>query len=247
MNILILCIFDETERNKKLLEIHRDNLSKHRFIKNNNIDYFFITFDENLTDDFKLIDDILFVKGKEDYMNILEKTIKSLYFFINIQNKYYDFIIRTNISSAFNFKLLHNYLTSIPKTNIYIGGIFFCLDWNDEKFNITKETIQTYGLHKLNFFQGTCIILSNDIVTYMLNNSNKLQYDIIDDVAIGLFIKTYLPNAYLTFTNVPITTKIYPDKKLYNDNSVLFRHKTFDDNIDIEYMKNTYKIINTFT
>lgn len=248
MNILILSIFSETERNNKLLEIHRNYLSKNSFLKNNNIEYFFIAFDENMNEEFKLINDFLFIKGKEDYMNILYKTIKSLHFFTTIQNKHYDFIVRTNISSAFNYRLLYNYLNSIPKTNIYVGSMFFKLDWIDEKFNITHETIQRYGLNKIGFFQGTCIILSNDVVKYILDNSNKLQYDIIDDVALGLFIKTYLPSAYLTLgNNKPTATKIYCDSKLYDVNSVLFRHKTYDDNTDIEYMNNTYKLINAFT
>ena len=45
MNILILCIFNETYRNKQLIQIQRDN-----FVKNNLIDYYFITYDENLKD-----------------------------------------------------------------------------------------------------------------------------------------------------------------------------------------------------
>ena len=55
MNILILCIFDETYRNKQLIQIQREN-----FVKNNLIDYYFITYDENLTEEFKLINDTLY-------------------------------------------------------------------------------------------------------------------------------------------------------------------------------------------
>ena len=170
MKILVLCIFDKTERNIQLLEIHRKNK---QIIPN--IDMFFILFDETITEEFKIENDILLIKGIEHYMNILDKTIKSLDYFINKLHKQYDFIVRTNISTAFNYRLLNEYLMNIPKQNIYIGGVFFKLTWTDEKFNITSETILQYNLDGLYFFQGTCIILSNDVYTYLLNNVQYLK------------------------------------------------------------------------
>jgi len=243
MSILILSIFNKTPRNDQLLQIHREQ-NNYNIMKKYNIDYYFITFDETISDDYKLIDNILYIKGFEGYMNILDKTIKALHYFINIHCKHYDYIIRTNISSVFNYTLLHQYINILPKTNIYIGGVYFILDWIDKPFNITEETTQKYNLHKLSYFQGTCIILSNDVASFLLKYSNKLIYEIIDDVAIGLFIKTYLPSAYLTYTNMPIKTVISNENKSYNTNSVLYRHKTFDDELDIEYITKTYKLIN---
>ena len=77
-----------------------------------------------------------------------------------------------------------------------------------------------------------------------MKHSNKLTYEIIDDVAIGLFIKTYLPSSYLTYRNMPTKTIISNENKLYDINSILYRHKTFDDTLDIEYITKTYKFIN---
>jgi hypothetical protein len=243
MSTLILSIFNNSSRNNQLLRIHRE-LNNNNIMKKCNIDYYFFTFDEMISDDYQLIDDILYIKGVEGYMNILDKTIKALHYFINIHYKKYDYIIRTNISSVFNYTLLHKYIDRLPKTNIYIGGLHFRLDWIDEKFNITEETIQKYNLHKLSFFQGTCIILSNDVACFLLKESNKLIYEIIDDVAIGLFIKTYLPSAYLTYINMPTRTIISSENKSYDVNSILYRHKTFDDSLDIEYITKTYKFVN---
>jgi hypothetical protein len=237
MNILILCIFNETNRNKELIKIQRDNL-----VKNNLIDYYFITYDKNLTEEFKLINDTLFIKGCETLLNILDKTIKALKYFINI--KEYDFIIRTNISTAFNYKLLYDYLNEIPKNNIYIGGNLYKLVWLDPRSGVTTDNIEKYLLKDLFFFQGTCIILSSDVAKFILDNSNNLVHEIVDDVSIGLFIKTHLPNAYLKYTNMPKMSRILKDRKIYDINSVLYRHKTYNDNEDITNMINTFKIIN---
>ena len=237
MNILILCIFNETYRNKQLIQIQRDN-----FVKNNLIDYYFITYDENLTEEFKLINDTLFIKGTETYMGILEKTIKSLRYFINI--KEYDFIVRTNISTAFNYKLLYNYVNELPRNNIYIGGLLFKLRHLDSKNGITKDNMTKYLLNGLWFFQGTCIILSRDVVKFILDNSNKLIHDIVDDVSLGLFIKTYLSDAYLKYKIMPKFSKISKTQKKYHINSVLYRHNSISPDEDVRDMINTFEVIN---
>lgn len=243
MKVLVLAIFDKTERNDTLMKIHQSHLKNNRFIQNNSIDVFFITFDETLCQDYKLEDNILLIKGKEDYMNILSKTIKALDYFINDQNKNYDYLVRTNISSVFNFKLLYEYLNNMPRQNLYVGGIFYYLGWLDEKFGITRKTMKDYELFNIGFFQGTCIILSSDVFQFLLNRSHRLQYHIIDDVAIALLIRTYIPNAYLTTKNLPKVTVIDENNKIYDRDSILFRHKTLDDKLDIEYLGFTYKFI----
>jgi hypothetical protein len=236
MNILILCIFDETDRNKKMQHFHRDN-----FVKHASIDYYFITYDQNLMEDFKLINDTLLIKGNEHYMNILDKTISSFGYFIN--KKKYDFVVRTNISTVFNYSLLYTFLQDTPRNNVYTGGLFFKLAWIDEVYGITKANIEKYNLNGLEYFQGTCIILSYDVVKFIMDNSDKLIRDVIDDVSIGLFIKEHLPDAYLTYRNVKYSV-IKKGDKIYNINSVLYRHKSCNDDEDIKDMSNTFKIIN---
>jgi len=241
MNILVLSIFSDSKRNNELLKIHRKNL-----VKTENVDFYFITYDENLSEEFVLVDDILFIKGKEDVMNVLDKTIKAFQYFTNI--KQYDFIVRTNISTVLNYNLLNNYLKEIPKTNIYAGGVLFNLEWLDEKFGITEETTKKYKLKGLYFFQGTCIILSYDVVKFMLNNSEKFIHELVDDVSIGLFIKRYTHFYYncLLDTN-RVKYVVLPRDKHISDNVVVFRIKSFDDEKDIEIMDETYKNIATIS
>ena len=65
------------------------------------------------------------------------------------------------------------------------------LQWNDRKANIKDKSL--FGTL---FASGTSIIMSNDVVNYLVQHKSKIRYDIVDDVAIGVFINKYLPSAY---------------------------------------------------
>lgn len=190
MTILILSIMNETPvyNNMKKLQnkyIHSNEL----------IEYYFVSFKRIMDTNVSIDGDMIYVKGNEDYMNILEKTIVALDYLINTKNKIYDFIIRTNVSTIFNYNNLLRYLTTIPSTNVYLGKEMR-LNWLDEKFGITEFKINLYSLKGLMFFQGICIIMSYDVVKHITENMINLKYEIIDDVAICMYIKTYLPKSY---------------------------------------------------
>jgi hypothetical protein len=38
--------------------------------------------------------------------------------------------------------------------------------------------------------------MSHDVVSHIIKHKSKIKYDIIDDVAIGIYIKEYMPSAY---------------------------------------------------
>lgn len=241
MNVLILSIFNKTCRNEKLLQIHRDNFSKY-----DNIDYYFIMNDETIDKEYVLIGDMLFIKGVEDYLNILDKTLKAFLYFNNV--KKYDFVVRTNISSVIDCGLLYKNLTNFPKTNIYNGaGYPFKLNLIDTPFGITETNVKKYSLKHLVYFQGTLIIFSYDILNIMIHNLDKFKYELIDDVSFGLFMKTYMPDAY--YLNVlngnNIQTKLsIRDSCVYDTKYVLYRHKSYNDENDIKNMIDTYNFIN---
>lgn len=239
MKILILCIFDETNRTNKLLQIQRDN-----FVKNDLIDYYFITYDPNLNEEFKLINDTLYIKGNESLLKILDKTIKAFRYFSAVKD--YDFVIRTNVSTAFNYNLLCKYLHNIPRKNMYIGGILYKLQSIDERSGITNDNIEKYALRGLWFYQGTCITLSLDVVKFILDNEHNLTHEIIDDVSIALFIQKYLPSAYFKDTLSNMEFSYINDKNniIYKPNTVIYRHKSLNGDEDPENMINTFKLIN---
>ena len=78
MKILILFIYNQDNVYNKMLEIQRKYVHNHI-----NIESYFVTLDENLNCDIKLDNNIIYVKGKESFINILYKTIKALDYLIN--------------------------------------------------------------------------------------------------------------------------------------------------------------------
>ena len=115
-------------------------------------------------------DDIIIANTGEGYIpQILKKTIFAFEYVYNNYN--YKHLIRTNLSSFFISNKLLELSNNLKEKNIYTGR-------NGNKF---------------------VFWLSKDVLLYVIENKNKLQYNIIDDVAIGnlLFNKFY--NDSITF------------------------------------------------
>jgi len=142
---------------------------------NSAIDSFFIEY--HPTKDMVVEDNTIYIKGRESYHpGCREKTIHALNFFLNGDNKY-DFIIRTNLSSLWNFTALLKYLDTLPKNNLYAG--------------INAK----HNSHK--FISGAGFIMSPDVARLLVDNRTMLnKSNILDDVDIG-FVLEHL--------NVPFT------------------------------------------
>lgn len=233
MKILLLCLFNKNILYDKMLEIQKSYNNS-----NNNIDIerYFIAFEETLCEDIKVIEDIIYIKGKETYINILYKTIKSLDYFINKLNKNYDYIIRSNISTIINFNNLFIYLSQLPKTNIYIGGNLEILRWQLQTYEICEnKQEQRNSFYGLKYIQGIGIIFSYDVIKNLLEFSESFEYDIVDDVKLGLLIRNYLPEVYKNIDILPLAKVSY--NNLEND-SVFIRNRTYDRLLDVHNMRN---------
>jgi hypothetical protein len=235
MKILILIIYSNNEEYIKMLELQRSYIHLH-----NNFEVYFIEFKENLNSYAQIDNDFIFINGKEERMKITEKTIKSLEFLINDKQKVYDFVIRTNISTIINLKLLYKYLLTLPKNNIYKSGNVLTLNWLDHTSNITDDKL--FGTI---YASGTNIIFSFDVVKHILKNKDKIRYDIIDDVSFGIYINNYLP--YLindinenkpSFYICNMTTKLSD-----TENKIFIRNRVHNYNRNNDY-ENMEKIIN---
>ncbi len=177
-----------------------------------------------------LIDDILYIPGNETYLpGILDKTIKA---FLYIDSHYqYDYIVRSNISTIINFNLLINKLNKI---NIeYGGGIINKLKKLD-KFNGINNT--TYFGTK--YISGTTIIFSNKMIKKILLNKDKINYNIIDDASIGIFIKEEFPDIVpIEINDFLFIEEDIQDINLYLDNIIFYRNRCIDRKKDIDHMK----------
>ena len=118
------------------------------------------------TEDLNLNDDKLILNTPESYMpGILIKTIESF----KIINNLYDYkhIIRTNLSSFFIVENILKISAKLNDNNIYAG----------------VNGIQP--AKNIPFVSGSGFWLSRDIVNIILNNKNKLNINLMDDVSIG--------------------------------------------------------------
>ena len=96
---------------------------------------------------------------------VLEKTFYGLKY---IQKNFiYKHVLRTNMSSFFIIKKTLEISKNLPPDNVYAGVL-------SKKFN---------------FISGAGFWMSCDTVQYILDNEENLNYNIIDDVAIGNLMK----------------------------------------------------------
>jgi len=127
------------------------------------IECYFIEFNPSVLSPL-LTSSTLFLRGRETYPGILDKTFRALDYFT--RRKQYDYVIRTNLSSVWIFPKLMRFLETTPRTGLYGGAICNNQPWN--------------------FISGAGITFSWDVVQTLLQNRH-LSYasKVMDDVDIG--------------------------------------------------------------
>jgi len=217
MKLLNLIIYNQNTE----YDIMKSLLQK--YLSKNNIIYYFIIFDNNISDNHVIINDTIYLKGSESYLGIgglLDKTIKSLEI---LNNLHYDFLIRTNISTIINFKLLLQKLSDINSVS-YASCLNFNLQWLDPPCGIFNN--KYFGTI---YSSGTCIILSKNLTQFIISHKNELDYSVVDDVAIGILLNKY--NFFpLCFDNLSLNST------QFNSDTIAYRNKRHNRFIDIYYM-----------
>jgi hypothetical protein len=158
-------------------------------------------------EDNEIVDNNIYTNVSETLLNCTDKTLEA---FKLINNMDYDYVFRTNSSSYVDKHRLKEYLNNKPKTNFYSGII---------------------GLHEHNYFcSGSGFFLSKDLITLLINNEDKLDRNLIDDVSIGKLLNSF---------NIPLVNSERFDVVSSDDISNNFFHyrlKTLDRNDDIKNM-----------
>ena len=226
MKLLILAIYSDNKDYQQMLQLQRSYFHKFK-----NVTSYFIDFRKDQQEDILIKDDFIYVKGEDTYLNITYKTIKALEYALN--HIHFDYVIRTNMSTLINIPKLYDYCLTLPKTNVYTSGHMLNLQWLDRKGGIKDKSL--FGTL---FASGTSIIMSKDVVDTMIEHQTKIRYDIVDDVAIGVFISKYLPSAYYpqnaSFCIVPQNIKTNQVLTHY----IFYRNRAYDDRKkDIKNMK----------
>jgi hypothetical protein len=242
---------------KKILEEHHKNYQT-------NIKYFFITFDEFQIEDIVLENgNTISFKGKESLVpGILDKTIRGFNYIVNILKIDFDYLIRSNISTVIDFNNLPLLELELKNAH-YAGGKIWDVTILNATSGITNINIekarkdriqQKYTQSQLDqihtFVSGACYILSNKATKYILDNQSKIDYDVIDDVAIGLLISPHfkpyeldnkmlcLGDEYFSITSETSGLIYYNGVK-----KIIFRNKSNDRSKDITRMANIIQLL----
>jgi len=173
----------------------------------------FIEYSEN-KENYQKEANTFYLKGTESYHpGIREKTIDCFEYFINQDTKY-DYIVRTNLSSLWNFRALAKHLESQPKSGLYSGVI---------------------GNYKgIRYASGSGFIMTPDIVKKIVDNRHLCnQLNFIDDTDIGYMLSKLgiFPTPNL---RTDILNKDALNRLIYSDEVYHYRIKFI--NRDDEYM-----------
>ncbi len=219
------------------------DLTKKYYSKFSNVKTIYYIFNETLTTEYELKDDILHIKGKETYIpGILDKTVSALQY--TDDHYKFDYVIRSNISTIVDFDLLTEYLQGTPIQ--YGGGL---------KNDITGDKNHP-DLENLIYASGTSIIFSSKGVKEFLNKKQHIRTDLIDDVSIGVLMRDHLPNInqhYIPENRFIFITDEKGDRSkiidIVKDKSYIFYRNRQDDRktdvkqmeIIIDYLQNKNK------
>lgn len=142
---------------------------------------------------------IFWLNGVESFPAILTKTLDSLDYFLKKDS--YDFIIRTNMSSLWNFNALLKHLETLPREKVYNG-------------------IPMYH-YPINFVSGCGFIITPDVANIIIYNrviAEKIK--IMDDVDIGGLLQHFgikiLNGTRTDITSLKIFSLFKFDKNIYH-------------------------------
>jgi hypothetical protein len=202
MKVLVLIISDESSQ----VYIEHKKIWLKYMNLNPSFDCFFIEYHPEKN--YIIEENTIFIKGVESYHpGIREKTIDCFKYFLNCDINY-DYIIRTNLSSLWNFKALSTYLETLPKEGVYSGVIGDC---------------------HVKYASGSGFIMTPDVVHKIVENRNLCnEMNFIDDVDIGYLLKKInifpFPNSRTdildnhTLNNFKYENNIYHYRMRFNEN-----------------------------
>ena len=177
MKILYISVYNQDEYYDQFLN------SQLEYIKKSNVTFFFITF-KKLSSEFIIDGNILYINGVESMIpGILNKSIVAMDILTNKLKFEYDFLVRTSVHDIINFIQLEKYVTKLSLNKNYYIGPINNLQWFDHKCGITDTTY--FGTE---YCGGSFILRNKNLVINILENKDKLNYNLVDDLSIGLYV-----------------------------------------------------------
>lgn len=161
----------------------------------------------------------------ETIKNMAVKTLK-FYKYI-IDNCVFDFVLRTNLSTLFDFAKMNNWFLNIPQTT-FLGGSIIA--------NFANKNTMVSGVNT---------VCSYDIIKYLNNNFYKFSLIENEDVETSNIILNNISN--INFKSVIRIDFLSDDEMLYHkcpesDNNIIFcfRFKSNNRYNDVKNMNNVF-------
>ena len=217
---LIVCIIaSENPDYNNFKELWKANINYIKTNRNNKIEYDFYFVYGGETNKINHINYYteLYYDIPETLPNILRKTIRSFEYFSHIYDKGKShkqdfFVLRTNISTIFDFEKYTMWLDRSPLQN-FLGGSMI-------------EGYLGYGTT----FSGTNTVMSFDIMKFIIKHQDRFIYTYNEDTELSSLVM-YNTNCYiktmkrLDFLNNKV---IFHRCKLYNSDICCYRFKSND-------------------
>lgn len=172
------------------------NVWKHYMFRDDRFKVLFIygKTDTNLITDYNKDYDIIAKKSEENLM--IDKTLEA---FKIIEKCYtYDYLIRTNSSTFWDFDKLHKHLDLLPTKNCYSGdGPLGNKGYNKngeylsgiiKMGSLGNQTYNRYGY----YLSGTDTIVTPDMITSINKNNDQVCRGLAEDKAMGLYFNGVL-------------------------------------------------------
>ena len=209
------------------------------------VETFFIEYDETLDCEYEIKGDILKLKGVESMIpGVLHKTLDSLLILREI-GKRYTWIVRSNDSTVVNFSALSEFLNKNPESD-YFSGLVNNLQWVDTASGTSDE--KYFGTI---FGSGTMFGFSYKFTNHILKKRHKFNFNLIDDLSIGVFVMENFPgvicqqinNALVHAANGELTIETIINYENQH-NPVAWRNRQNDRKLDLINMSKIIRVLN---
>lgn len=137
----------------------------------------------------------------ETIPNMLRKT---LFFFEYTKNIHFDFLVRTNLSTLFDFEKMTNWFNDLSNTKFFGGSLIDSFDGLNTKIS------------------GTNMVFSKDIIDLVVLHQDRFPYVFNEDIELSIMVFFNIKNCnHKTISRID-----------FLENQIVFQKcKTFDNNV----------------
>jgi hypothetical protein len=156
--------------------------------KFSNVRTIFVEYTKDIHGDFFFEDDCLYLRGDDGISPpgpILRKTLDTMLFLEN-QLSVYDYVIRSNVSTIIDFSTVGKLLANSPGKKHYFTAMVNTVANLDPPLGIVD--MKYFGVR---YASGTFIGMSVDLVKTIIRKRHYLDFSIVDDVALGIFVRDH--------------------------------------------------------